>query len=115
MTRQDKKDFEVFQKEFKYWQEKLGCLDWKVCFEHEDIKDSLAQICTNNNGRIATVTLDKDTQHIKEHHPAESAKHEALHLLLADIGGVAYNRFTTPEVIDREEEKLVVKLMGLIK
>jgi len=117
MTRQDKKDFEIFQKEFKYWQERFGLLDWEVYFKHEPVDAGFACIHYKNNSRVATATINSDVDAYNKElvDPKGSAKHEAIHLLLSDLAHMGLDRHATSEDLEREEEKLVVKLMKIIK
>jgi hypothetical protein len=119
MTRQDKKDFEIFQKEFKYWQTKFGCNDWQVYFRHKELEGSFASIISDNTKRVAGVNLSNTAAHDGsiscDFNPKEHGKHEAIHLLLSDLAHMGLDRHATSEDLEREEEKLVVKLMGLIK
>lgn len=112
------KDFELFKKEFKYWQERFGLLDWKVYFRHEPLDDMFACLVRQRNGRVATATIsnkiDKYNKDLVD--PKGSAKHEALHLLLSDFYLAAVERYISSETeLEREEEKVVVKLMEIIK
>lgn len=112
------KDFEVFKKEFKYWQERFGLLDWEVYFKHEPVDAGFACIHYKNNSRVATATINSDVDAYNKElvDPKGSAKHEAIHLLLSDFFIMANERYISSEdEIEREEEKLVVKLMKIIK
>ena len=110
------KDFELFQSEFKKWQNRFGLTGYKVYFKYEPI-DSFASISINLAEMVATVRLnsklpDKDEPHkdIKQ-----SAKHEALHLLIGRLDENGRYRFTTSGEIYESAEELVIKLEDLIK
>jgi len=109
------KDFELFKSEFKKWQQKFGLTGWKVYFKYEPIKD-FADIEANLGDMVATVRLnsklpdtDKPFKHIKL-----SAKHEAIHLLLARLEKNARYRWATEPEIYEATEELVFKLEDLI-
>ena len=110
------KDFELFKKEFKKWQDKFGLNGWVVYFKYEQLEDSFASSSTDINGMVATIKLnsklpnkDKPFKNIKR-----SAKHEALHLLLARMSCNAYARFVSRDDLYESEEELVHKLEGLL-
>ena len=109
-------DFELFQSEFKKWQEKFGLNGWTVYFKYEPIEDHFAEIVTNLDNMVATVRLnselpekDKPLKDIKR-----DAKHEAIHLLIARLEGNGRSRFITGSEIYESGEELVHKLEGLI-
>jgi hypothetical protein len=112
-----KKDFEIFKKEFKKWQDRLELNDWQVYFKNKPIGNSFACLELQYTGRVASASLNTSVPDgDKEFRdPISSAKHEAFHLLLSDLVGVASDRYVDEAQIDREEERLVVKLMSIIK
>jgi len=112
-----KKDFEIFKNEFKKWQDRLELNDWQVYFKNEPLDDVFACIERRYNGRVATASLSTHVPDTAKEFidTISSAKHEALHLLLSDLVGVAHDRYVDQDQINREEERLVVKLMSIIK
>ena len=111
------KDFALFCSEFKKWQKLFGLTGYTVYFKYEPIEDCFATIKINQGSMVATVRLnsklpDKDKPHkdIKE-----SAKEEALHLLVGRLESNAFYRFTSEEEIDEASEELTHKLEDLIK
>ena len=109
-------DFELFQNEFKKWQEKFGLTGYKVYFKYEPIEKFFADIEINQENMVATVRLnselpDKDKPHqdIKR-----TAKHEAIHLLIGrlDMNG-RYRHVSSGEMYESAEE-LVHRLEDLI-
>lgn len=110
------KDFELFQKEFKRWQQRFGLIGYRVYFKYEPIDDGFADIALSLGEMVATVRLnsrlpDKDKLH---RDIRQSAKHEALHLLL---GRLEYNgryRYIPESEIYEATEELVFKLEDLI-
>jgi hypothetical protein len=112
------KDFELFKKEFKKWQEKFGLNGWEVFFKYEKPQmGGFASVNVNLLDKTVTVRLndeleekDKPFKDIKR-----DAKHEAIHLLLAEFSELAYNRFINSDELYRAEEELVHKLEELIK
>jgi len=110
------KDFELFQSHFKKYQQRFGLMGYKVYFKYEPLEESFADFTITQNNMVATVRLnsalpdkDKPFKHIKL-----SAKHEAIHLLLARLEHRAGSRYLTGEEIDEAVEELVFKLEELI-
>ena len=102
-----------FQKYFTEYQKKFGLIGYKVYFKYEPL-DCFANITTND--MVATVGLnsrllakDKPFLNVKQ-----SAKHEALHLLLSKLDDLAYNRFINKDQIYEAVEEIVFKLEELV-
>jgi len=108
-------DFELFQQEFKKWQQKFGLTGYKIYFKHERLVDAFADMDVNLSGMIATVRLNSKLS--KEEKPfkniKQDAKHEALHLLVGRLTGNAHHHSSSAE-IDESSEELVQKLEDLI-
>jgi hypothetical protein len=108
-----KKQFELFKKTFVYWQKKFGLTDYRIDFFLEDIGSDAARIHSPHQTNTVTVILNNEIAGIPI---KQSAKHEALHLLLNNLVRYSYIRFSVDEEeVGLAEEKLVVRLMGLIK
>ena len=112
-----KKDFRKFQECFLEYQKQFGLTGYKVYFGYEPLDNCFANITVNQNDMVATVRLnsnlpDKDKPHrdIKQ-----SAKHEAIHLLLYRLEDRAVGRYVLQEEICEAVEELVFKLEKLIK
>jgi hypothetical protein len=105
-----KNQFKRFKKEFKRYQKMLGLTDYRVCFHLETMDDRYAHIRYDTLARTAGVSLDTggDFLSIKRH-----AKHECLHLLLADLNISAQQRSSTKERIDQADESIVRRLERL--
>ena len=111
------KDFELFQKEFKMWQRNFGLIGYKVYFKHEPLDSSFADIAINQGDMVATVRLnsslpDKDKPHRST---KQSAKHEAIHLLVGRLEQNGRYRFTSENEIYEATEELVRRLEEFIK
>ena len=102
--------FETFKEEFTSWQYLFGLTGYTIYFEEADIDDAYADITTDYLNRIATVRLDKDDEDV-----VQSAKHEAIHLLLAGMQHYIVNRFVTEAEARSIVEETVRKLEGLIR
>ncbi|MCJ7828629.1 MAG: hypothetical protein MUP81_02680 [Dehalococcoidia bacterium] len=109
------KDFALFQSEFKKWQKVFGLSGYRAYFKYEPL-DKFASIVINQSDMVVTVKLnskisdeDKPHQDIKR-----SAKHEAIHLLVARLEMNGHFRYATEHEICEAAEELVFKLESLI-
>lgn len=106
-------DFELFQSEFKKWQDKFGLSGWQVFFKYEKLEDGPAMISRDLTGMTATIRVNSELS--DEHKDiVKDAKHEAIHLLLSRFSCNAYSRHVSSDEIYESEEELVHKLEGLI-
>ena len=109
-------DFELFKKEFRKWQQKFGLTGYKVYFKHEPIDDAFASINLGQGEMIATVRLNSKT--LSADKPfvdiKQSAKHEALHLLVGRLEKNAHWRYSSLQEIEEADEELVHRLEDLI-
>lgn len=108
-------DFLTFQSEFKKWQKLFGLTGYKVYFKEVPLdSDCYAEIEVNQSSMVAVVRLNKprkdNLRHVKE-----SAKHEAIHLLLMKLQHLAMCRYLFESDIDEAVEELVFKLEDLIQ
>lgn len=101
---------ETFKCEFKKWQYLFGLTGYQVYFEEADIDDAYADITTDYLNKIVTVRLDKDDKDV-----LKSAKHEAIHLLLAGMQHYIVNRFVSEDESRSVVEETVIKLEGIIR
>jgi len=111
-----RQDFELFQSEFKKWQQKFGLTGYKVYFKHEAIDGCFASIEISQGEMVATVRLnsglpdkDKPFEDIER-----SAKHEALHLLVGRLEQNGRCRYSSENEIYEATEELVFKLEELV-
>jgi hypothetical protein len=112
------KQFEYFKESFIKWQNILNMNDWQVYFVMKDTKsDCFAQVKYDTVSRLAKVILNDNVygDDIKFLDPVKHGKHEAMHLFLASLTGYADERFVSKEEINKENERLVVLLVKLIK
>ena len=110
------RDFELFQSEFKKWQKLFGLTGYKIYFKHEPDDGYFASLTINQGNAIATARLnsklpnkDKPFKDVKN-----SAKHEALHLLVARLEKNGRCRYISDDEMYEATEELVHKLEGLI-
>jgi len=106
------KDFAEFQKWFKYFQKKFGLTGYKVYFKYEEVDGGYADITADQENMVVTVRLS--SLPCKDRPIKQSAKHEAIHLLLHRLEDCAVDRFTTSKDIYSAAEEIVFKLEDLI-
>ncbi len=108
-------EFQEFQKEFKKWQQKFGCIGYKVYFKFEPLdKDCYADIIVDQSQMVATARLNKSVDKAQQRDVKQSAKHEAIHLLLMKLQRLAMCRYLFESDISEATEELVFKLEELI-
>lgn len=112
----NKKDFELFQKEFKKWQIRFGLTGYKIYFKHESIKDAYANISISQGDMTVTVRLNNNLSDDAEPHKdiKRTAKHEAVHLLIGKLEQNGRYRYSSENEIFEATEELVFKLENLI-
>ena len=111
------KEFEIFKESFLFWKEKFGLTDWQVYFAVNDLDSCFAALNASHNTRSALVELTREVRPdlVIAFDPAKSGLHEAAHLLLADFSGLAFDRFVMSSDLLKEEERIVNRLVTLLK
>lgn len=107
-----KAHLEKFKREFIKYQKLFGLTGWDVKFEIRALNGSLAELCYRSNECVATASLNKFFavgEDIKK-----TARHEAIHLLLARYDFIASARYISPDELIQANEEIVVKLTELI-
>lgn len=110
-------DFELFQSEFKKWQQRFGLTGYKVYFKHKSMgNNGFANIIINQGNMVATVTLNKEL--LAKDKPYKdikrTAKHEAIHLLIGRLEQNGRYRYVSDSEIYEACEELVFKLEDLV-
>lgn len=110
-------DFNHFRKRFKHWHHILGLDSWSVYYSFDSKhsgRDVRAVVHWNTDDHICTVCLNPDAEEWPDDEGARltalgrTAFHEAFHLVLADLDGLAKRRFCLREEdIDKEQEKIL--------
>jgi len=109
--------FEYFKSEVLRWVEKLGVTDYRVGFLHTNI-DAYARVRTLSVKKVATV--DFCTDWYTEERPlnkasiTDTAKHEAIHILLSDLASIGNSRFVTTDEALTAEEATVRRIQRLL-
>ncbi len=103
--------FKKFKAEFNRFAKELGLMHYECIFYHEDLVDDNARIRARHDGKTAAVSLSTDVESYCT--PEKLARHEALHLLLADYDGLAKHRYAPEIELDDENERIVRRLEKL--
>ena len=114
------KHFQIFKEECQKWIDKFGLSGWEVSFVHQTYSENTYATCfTALVGMRATIYFtDKWDNEIRKISPEtikQSAKHEAIHLLLARLSDNGRARYINELEMNEAEEELVRKLEKIIK
>ena len=112
----ENRDFTQFQRYFKDYQKRFGLTGYKVYFKFEPIDSGFADITVTSGEMVATVRLNSNLPNKDKPHRdvRQSAKHEAIHLLLNRLEHRALCRYVLAEEIYETVEEVVFKLEELI-
>lgn len=116
----NKKHFEIFKKECEYWIDRFELSNWEIFFEFKKEKDIEARaLCsTDEVGRIVNIDFSDEFlgfDKITNEDIKQTAKHEIIHLLLADIANQKHNVFSSEREWRKDLEIVVRKLENIIK
>lgn len=111
-----KREFERFKRAFGVWKLRMGFPEYELGFEHKDTEDAIAYVDINVSGCTAIVSLNNKIGYRDDVDGwlEDTAKHEAIHVLLGRLVHIAKSRFVSEEEIDRENERITRILEGLI-
>ena len=113
-----KKEFEEFKDRFNYWKYVFGLDGYQIYFTFNKVEGEFAGIERSLTENTVAVNFSSEIpDSSKEYIDIEnSAKHEAIHLLLHDLARWGHIRFNvSKDEMILSEEKLVIKLIDLIK
>jgi hypothetical protein len=107
--------FEYFKSEARRWLDKLGVTDYRIDFVHESLADAYAKVGTKSVHKVARIGFNTewrsdDPRPLNKASIADTAKHEAIHMVTADLVSLANSRFVTPDEVLEAEERLVRRL-----
>lgn len=113
--------FEIFKKEAKKWQKKLGLLDWYLDFFHEDwSKESGCAIAWCNwhlKAHSAALCFSTKTHYTKKQLTTHMIKgiafHEICHLLTAHIQYMA-ELYVDADVVEARVHELIQRLLNCV-
>jgi hypothetical protein len=114
----DEDDFIAFKKLHKSWLDKFHLSEWNCIYEFTQLNEAvLATTSISIKERSALIKLNNhwpNYEYEETFSIERVAKHEAIHLLTADLSNLAEERYTSKQKIWRIEEILVVKLEKLL-
>ncbi len=113
------KDFEKFKKYFMEYARQFGIdKEYDIYFDRKKL-ESWASISADSEGCWATISFSTEKPskfHVSNgYNLKETAKHEAIHLLLFRYRNLAYNRFAGEEELYREFERITTVLSKVFK
>ncbi len=112
--RLNRRHFKTFQAAFLRFVGQFDLGGWHLEFHHEASKDAMAQITPQVEAHRADVYLgtewDEDPTPEKL---GEKAKHECLHLLVAEVCHLGGKRYCSEAEMTKAEEELVIRLMKI--
>jgi hypothetical protein len=105
------KDFALFQAECERWQQRLSLGDWEFRCQH-DACTGLAGVMTLVENKLACFTLNTvwDTDPVSNDALKAVAKHEVLHVLLAELEDLGRSRVNTPALANQIEHAIIRRL-----
>jgi hypothetical protein len=111
------KDLEEFREAIEMWRDYFGISCFDIYVEAGELGDgTIADVSRCVDTRSAVVRLHSLPPGEDRSEAIDStARHEMIHVLLADLSALAHDRSATAEMIEREEERLVVKLCRLFE
>lgn len=111
------KHFKLFKAEALRTADVLGLHDWEFRLYHNDTrKDCLAHYSLLHEGKAADITLTREWQDMPITNEAikSAARHEVLHILLADLVYLAHARQTGEHDIETAEHAIIHRLERLL-
>jgi hypothetical protein len=111
MVGKNKANFELFKQTFLTYQKEWGLNNWDVTFELEQMQDCYGDITMLYEDKRATVRLSPDCS---KSQVVETAKHEATHLMLADLHHMTTERYVSVAEVTSILESTIRRLARLI-
>lgn len=104
--------FEQFKGYCRQWLAKFGLTDWEIYYSHEDSEDACAWCGRKYEGKIATLGLciDLSTQEPTPANLHKWARHEVMHVLLADLAHLVNLRSITDNIVSATEHAVIRRL-----
>lgn len=108
------KEFAMFKEECERWRKIFGLMDWKLHYYFEELDDAIAGIKHDFEGKIASVFLNPFQERIHRRDARasvkRSARHEMLHLLLAELNYLNGRRIVSENIWDAAEHGVIRRL-----
>lgn len=111
-----KRQFKLFCDEFKAQVERMGLVEWRLDFQHEKItKHNVAELNSIYQDRVVGVFLNIETERaLTDEFIIQTAKHEAIELLVDDAFSIAQSRFLSTDEVISTRHTLVRRLEKLL-
>lgn len=105
-------DFKYFCKQCNKYIDELSLRDWRYYFHHENHPDSYAWVKPDAEAKQAQVGLSPDWGETKVTKEMLNycAKHEILHVLLADLANVGKLRQSTDQDFSMAQHAIIRRL-----
>jgi len=108
-------DAEFFALCVKKWQSILHLGDWRIEKGLKPAKQAMASVEFNEGARLATYRLgDFGSEQINHQSLNSTALHEVLHVLLHDLMTAAQDPRSSPELLEKEEHRIINLLERLL-
>lgn len=110
-------DFDRFKRSCERWKTKFGLSDWRLLFKQVKNESSspIARVFSDVEARVATIEWHSSVSVSDVYRIDEVAKHELLHVMLADWGHIiALLASNSHSAAMREEHRLITRLMVVI-
>jgi hypothetical protein len=113
MSAENGNDLAAFEKYCRHWAGELGLYDWTYSFEYmaHGEKNNLAEATYNHYSRQVTFRMSRKPDMAESLN--WSAYHEVMHILLADLSGMA-EEVKNLDVVVREEHRIISRVKHFI-
>ncbi len=111
-----RRQFKLFCDEFKAQVERMGLMEWRLDLQHEKITQrNVAELNATYQDRAVGVFFNTETEcPLTDKFILETAKHEAIELLIDDSFTIAQARFLTIDEVISTRHTLVRRLEKLL-
>jgi hypothetical protein len=112
------REFGMFKAECEKWRRLLGLTEWKINYHFEEIEEALAGINRDFEGKRARISLHPFQERVPKgevrRSVLSSARHEILHLMLAELDWMNGRRFVTADAWSAAEHTVIRRLEHLL-
>ncbi len=115
MYKTTKQDFEQFKKECQKWIKFWGLTEYRFYYYHDELDGSFAQVGWSINGKVATVTFNKNIDEDKNQIDfKKSAFHEVCEILLAELDTLMRERYLAKNQIEGAFHTVIRRLENCV-
>ena len=108
-----KKHFDIFTKTCEKWAKIYGLLDWDIIYYFDYDFGNAARCSVNHDGRVAWITLNRDTE-LTVAQVKQFAFHEMTELLLAELQWLMEERFIDQAEINTSRHRVINVLQKVL-